>query len=228
RRGGVAGRRADAPVADPATARRRPLPRLARQEAGPVAALPLGPAVRGGRPVSRRARDDRPVVLACVSDLHAGSTVGLCPASGIDLDDGGRYEPSKAQRWLWQCWREYWDEVARERDASGAALYVVLHGDVIDGAHHGTTQIVSGNLDVQGAVARACLEVPRALGVDRWFVVRGTEAHVGPSAQAEEGIARWLGAERDRDTGTYSWWHLRLLVHDVLIDAAHHGRTGYR
>lgn len=176
----------------------------------------------------RRTHDDRPVVLAVVSDLHAGSTVGLCPASGVDLDDGGRYEPSRAQRWLWQCWREYWDEVARERDASGAALYVVLNGDVIDGAHHGTTQIVSGNLDVQGAVARACLEVPRALGVDRWFVVRGTEAHVGPSAQAEEAIARWLGAERDPDTGTHSWWHLRMLIGGVLIDCAHHGRTGHR
>lgn len=178
--------------------------------------------------MSRRARDDQPVVLAVVSDLHAGSTVGLCPASGVDLDDGGHYEPSKAQRWLWQCWRAYWDEVARERDAHRADLYVVLNGDVIDGQHHGTTQIVSGNLDVQAAVARACLEVPRALGVDRWFMVRGTEAHVGPSAQAEEALARWLGGERDRDTGTYSWWHLRLLVHDVLIDAAHHGRTGYR
>jgi hypothetical protein len=178
--------------------------------------------------VSRRARDDRPVVLAVVSDIHTGSTVGLCPSAGIDLDDGGRYEPSRAQRWLWQRWEWFWDEVARERDSAAADLYVIVNGDVIDGRHHETTQVVSGNLDVQAAVARACLEVPRALGVDRWFVVRGTEAHVGPSAQAEEALARWLGAERDPDTGTYSWWHLRLIVHDLLIDIAHHGRTGHR
>lgn len=171
---------------------------------------------------------DRPVLIAVVSDLHAGSTVGLCPARSIRLDDGGTYRPSKAQRWLWQGWRDYWDDVARTRDALGAELYVVLNGDAVDGAHHGTTQIVSGNLDVQGAVARACLAVPKKLGPDRWFVVRGTEAHVGPSAQAEEALARHLKAEKDTDVGTWSWWHLRMQIQGRLLDFAHHGRTGYR
>ncbi|HEX6940223.1 MAG TPA: hypothetical protein VF158_12485 [Longimicrobiales bacterium] len=176
----------------------------------------------------RKQRRSDTVVLAVVSDLHAGSTVGLCPDGGIDLDDGGRYEPSTAQRWLWQCWREYWDAVARAREDAKGLLYVVLNGDLVDGAHHGTTQIVSGNMDVQGAVARACLEVPRALEPDRWFVVRGTEAHVGPSAQSEEGLARHLGAEPDANTGTRSWWHLRMDVLGHRLDFAHHGRTGYR
>lgn len=171
---------------------------------------------------------DEAVVIAVVSDLHAGSTVGLCPADGIDLDDGGRYEPSMAQRWLWQCWTEYWEAVRDARKANRAKLYIVLNGDLVDGNHHGTTQIVSGNMDVQLAVARACLEVPKALRPDCWFVVRGTESHVGPSAQAEEGIARHLGAEKDPDTGTRSWWHLRMDVLGHRLDFAHHGRTGYR
>jgi hypothetical protein len=40
--------------------------------------------------------------LLLVANLHINSTTGLCPPDGIELDDGGRYLPSKPQRWLWQ------------------------------------------------------------------------------------------------------------------------------
>ena len=38
---------------------------------------------------------------AVVSDLHCGSTLGLCPPEGVQLDDGGQYLPSAAQKALW-------------------------------------------------------------------------------------------------------------------------------
>src|SRR5690606_19020550 len=113
--------------------------------------------------------------VAVVGDTHAGSTVAVCPPV-IDLDDGGQYAASKAQRWLWQCWGDYWDRVDRER---GDRLIVVLNGDLIDGDHHNTSQIASRNPNAQAAALDAILAVPLALKPDKIFVVRGTAAHVG-------------------------------------------------
>lgn len=177
----------------------------------------------------RKQRDaDEAVVIAVVSDLHTGSTVGLCPPGPIELDDGGSYQPSTAQQWLWQCWRDYWAEVERVRDRLKAPLFTVLNGDAFDGDHHGTSQIISRNPMIQAQVASEVMDVPKAVGWDKLFVVRGTESHVGGSGSTEEGLARALGATGDPDTGNASWWHLRMDVQDVRLDFAHHGRTGYR
>lgn len=174
----------------------------------------------------------RNIVLACVSDVHAGSTVAVCPPK-IHLDDGGAYEASRAQRWLWQSWNEFWAEVERVRTAEAADLYAVFNGDLTDGDHHGTTQILTPNPNAQAAVVNECMRVPLALKPDRIFVVRGTEAHVGKSGCIEERIADGLRRDKrpvvgDPDTGTASWWHLRMELHGKRIDITHHGRTGQR
>lgn len=174
----------------------------------------------------------RPILLAVVNDLHAGSTVALCPPV-VTLDDGGEYRASKVQLWLWQCWGEYWRRVAERRDELGADLYVILNGDLVDGDHHKTTQIMSSNPNAQALALKAALEVPLALKPDRVFVVRGTDAHVGQSGSTEESIARGLRSDKrpvvpDPETGTASWFHLRMLVNGHRVDVAHHGRTGQR
>jgi hypothetical protein len=174
----------------------------------------------------------RPVVLAIVSDLHAGSTVALCPPE-IALDDGGKYVASKAQQWLWGHWLAYWHAVDTVRNHVGADLYVIVNGDITDGDHHGTTQILSGNPTAQAAVVNAQLRVPLDLRPDRLWFIRGTEAHVGKSAAFEERVA--LGLKKDgrpvvpcEDTGTASHWQARIDVHGVRFDFAHHGRVGQR
>lgn len=164
--------------------------------------------------------------------MHAGSTVAMCPPK-VALDEGGCYEASKAQRWLWQGWQDYWKQIAAKRDALGADLYCVFNGDMVDGQPHQTTQIISANPNAQAAVVNAAMSVPLALQPDRIFVVRGTEAHVGKSAAAEERIADGLRRDKrpvegDPDSGTASWWHLRMEVQGVRLDIAHHGRTGQR
>lgn len=166
-------------------------------------------------------------LLVVTSDLHCGSTVALCPPT-VTLDDGGTYQASRAQRWIWQCWNDLWDGVAQMRDTLDARLTCVFNGDAVEGDHHGTSQIVSRNSGVEAAIAREALAVPMGLGPEQTFVVRGTETHVGGSAKAEEALAAHLGAEGDPDAGTHSWWHLRLLLQDVLMDFAHHGRMGQR
>lgn len=167
----------------------------------------------------------RPTLIAVVSDIHAGSMLGLCPES-VRLDDGGNYVPSKAQRWLWDCWIDFWDQVRVKQEVDNAILYVVLNGDAVEGDHHRTTQILSGNPEAQSYVLHRAVEIPQALSPDRWFVVRGTEAHVGPSGASEEALGRHLKAEQDPDTHTWSWWHLRMEVQGIRFDFQHHGKMG--
>jgi hypothetical protein len=165
-------------------------------------------------------------VIAIVSDLHCGSTLGLCPAEGIDLDDGGSYSPSDPQKKLWECWLDYCDQVAR-RLRPDDSFRVVVVGDLVDGDHHGTSQIVSKNLVVsQQAIALACLKPLLGLHPKSVVIIRGTEAHVGGSAAYEESIGRTIGSVRCSDTGAYSHWHYQVESNGVLLDFAHHGTVG--
>ena len=84
-------------------------------------------------------------IVVCVGDTHCGSTVGLCPPEGLELDDGGLYEPNKSQHWLWNNWVEAWAAIKSvKRKNKKAKLHLILNGDLVDGDHHKTTQIASG------------------------------------------------------------------------------------
>lgn len=144
------------------------------------------------------------------------------------LDDGGRYDPSKAQRWTWGCWTDYWSAVAVLRKRHKASLYAVFNGDAFDGDHHNTSQIITRHPEPAAYIADRVFGVPRDLKPDRTFIVRGTETHTGPSGASEEAFARSIRAEKDPETERWSWWRLRLEVHGVRFDFAHHGRVGTR
>lgn len=168
--------------------------------------------------------------IAIVSDLHAGSTLGLHPHAGTTLDDGQTYHPTKPQRWLWDNWLDFWKRVAEHR---GDKLAVLVNGDVVDGDHHGTWQLASGNPVDQAKIADAVMEPVFALEPDAVIVTRGTEAHVGGSASHEESIAKGWANRREAvplvmHNANYTWWHFTGEFEGVLIDAAHHGRMGGR
>jgi hypothetical protein len=173
-----------------------------------------------------------PALVVCTSDLHCGSTVGLSPPT-IRLDDGGAYEASKAQLWMWSNWLDLWERAEALRGELGADLYCVFNGDLVDGNHHGTTQILSGNPNAQAAAVNACMAVPLALQPKGLVFIRGTDVHVGQSASAEERIAD--GLRRDKKpvvgndaTGAASHWHFKMERQGVRLDFAHHGRVGTR
>lgn len=184
------------------------------------------------RPAKRSPARDRPLVLAITSDQHAGSTVGLCPPK-IALDDGGEYHASAAQRWMWEKWGQFWaraEQVRRQHDALFGQLY---NGDLTEGDHHKTTQILSGNPTAQAAVVNEILRVPLALKPDFLVGIRGTEAHVGPSAAFEERIFTGLRKDgwpvvRDEATGNASHWQWTMAHQGVRLDFAHHGKFGSR
>lgn len=171
-------------------------------------------------------------ILAVVSDLHAGGTTALCPPQ-VSLDDGGHYTASKAQRWMWEQWGNFWDEVEQRQKAARADLVFACNGDATDGNHHGTTQILSGNPTAQAAVVNEVLSVPLSLKPKKLLFTRGTDAHVGPSAAFEERIATGLYKDGrpvviDPETGNGSHWNVTLDVDGVMVNFAHHGKIGGR
>jgi len=165
----------------------------------------------------------RPIVIGITSDHHCGSTVGVCPEEGVRLPDSAKYVPSKAQVWLWRNWLDFHEKLKAEKLKQKADLYYIINGDMYEGDHHGTHQIISRDADVQGYVADRIFGVIRDMKPKRIWVVRGTRSHVGSN---EEHRARWLGAEQDADTKTYSRYHLRVRAHGLILDAQHHGKMG--
>lgn len=171
------------------------------------------------------ARSSSSYVVAVFGDTHCGSMLGLCPPR-VRLDDGGNYEPSKMQRWLWERFHHYAAQIKALVKQENARLLCVSMGDAVEGDHHGTTQIISRNLEAQNFVLHATFDVFRKLEPDAWFVIRGTEAHVGPSAAHEESLGRWLNAQQEPDNHTWSWWDLNLELNGYLFNFKHHGSVG--
>ena len=160
-----------------------------------------------------------------VSDLHCGSRLGLAPSS-IRLDDGGTYVPSEAQQTLKKWWDEFWGEFVPTA-TKGEPYDVVCNGDVVEGVPHGSVAHFSAIMDehCQAAVDLLRPVVSHKNCVAYWHV-RGTEAHVGKSAELEERVARELGAVKSR-TGQYARWELWKKLGPHLIHFLHHvGTTG--
>ena len=163
------------------------------------------------------------IILAVVSDLHVGSTVGLCPPI-VELDDGGKYKLTKAQKWLWEKWLDYWKSIGGLKKKYKAEVWVVVNGDMFDGDHHQTMQIWSSNpADWMNAADSIFKEIG---AYKHFFIVRGTECHTGKSGNIEEMYAKRMNAEKDVVMGTHSWFELPLEASGVRMLFRHHGSVG--
>lgn len=163
--------------------------------------------------------------LVVVSDLHAGCRLALCPPEGAKLDDGGVYKPSAFQRKIWSYWRIFWDEFVPEA-TKGEPYAIIINGDAREGIHHRATTPISHNPKDQERIAYNLLAplVDKCKG--RFYMVRGTEAHVGNSGEAEEGLAERLGAIPNKE-GQYARYELWKMCGDKLGHFLHHiGTTG--
>lgn len=164
--------------------------------------------------------------IVVVSDLHAGCRLGLCPPEGAQLDDGGTYQPSALQLKLYAMWREFWDEFVpsvTKRERYG----VVINGDAVEGVHHRATTPISHNIGDQIKIALALLKPIADQCAGRFWMVRGTEAHVGISAQIEEGLAGALNAVPNEEGQRCRWELWKRIGDNRLIHFLHHiGPTG--
>lgn len=151
---------------------------------------------------------------------------------GVYHDDGQWLGPSKGQGWLWDCWLSFWDMVDGLKGKHSAEAWWVNNGDLTDGPlHHGTYQTSAITNAMEREVVRDVLDTPLDLGLERIFLIRGTESHVGKGAAQEEGIAKALSDDwpvEPEDERRFSWWHLMMECEGVFLDFTHHGRTGLR
>ena len=152
--------------------------------------------------------------------------MALCPPSGARLDSGSLYVPKGPQASLWPVWEEFWRWV--EQVTEGQPYDLVVNGDALDGVHHGATTQISHNLADQERLACDILR-ERVAKAARFFHIRGTEAHVGKSAESEERVAHELGAipNEEGQHARYDLW-LRLGgPKGPLVHFLHHiGTTG--
>jgi hypothetical protein len=128
-----------------------------------------------------------------VSDLHCGCQLGLCDPGGVELDNGGEYKPSIIQLKVWSLWEQFWEDWV-PMVTKGKPYGVIVNGDSIDGRHHNSTSTITNNLSVQRKIAFKILSDIVTKCDGRFYMVRGTPAHVGESAEDEEELARDLGA----------------------------------
>lgn len=158
-----------------------------------------------------------------ISDTHIGCKLGLCPPK-VQLDEGGYYIPSLLQQKLWTFWQEFWNEWV-PKVTKGADYLVVHNGDALDGVHHNAVTQISNNYETQLAIAREVLQpIVDNKKCKKYFHIRGTEAHVGPSAQYEEKLAQELGAVPDQNNN-HARWEMWLKMAGALIHFTHHVGT---
>ena len=129
------------------------------------------------------------------------------------------------QKWLWRCWVDYWQRVKTTVAQYDAELIVVVNGDLVEGIHHGTTQVVSQRPDDMMGIAVSSIE-PYTRNAKHVFVTKGTEAHVGAGGLWDDLLASDLGAEPSPSSP--AWYWLPLTVDGVKFTFSHHGRAGSR
>jgi len=157
--------------------------------------------------------------IVIVSDLHVGSLMGLMDPTGAPMDEGMKAMPSASLLWLWQRWQEFWEWV--KEPCHGEPFAVVVNGDALDGAPHGSKAETSSNTAMQQRAAYNILRPIIEACEGRYYHIRGTEAHGGKSAEAEEMLAESLGAIPDED-GRRARYELWIRVGNGLAHIAHH------
>lgn len=158
--------------------------------------------------------------IIVISDTHCGCQLGLCPPVA-DLDGGGTYEHSKLQKKVWGWWEHFWEEWVPM--VTKNEPYIIVHnGDAIDGTHHGSKTQITHNIKDQVRIAMQVLSpVVNSKNCAGYYHIRGTEAHVGKSAESEEGLASALGAVPD-DEKNHARWELWMKMNGSLIHFSHH------
>jgi 3',5'-cyclic AMP phosphodiesterase CpdA len=152
--------------------------------------------------------------IAVIGDPHSNSTVGLCKPS-INLDDGGTYQISKGQRWLWGNWLDFLERVEQAKPD-----IIVFNGDTVEGDAKGRSyQVITRNKTNAISIAADTLDPLCQLAPIRYFI-RGTAAHGGKSGNIEEDLAKDLGGVKVG--ASYSHWELHLNIENVLVHIAHH------
>lgn len=158
--------------------------------------------------------------LVLIGDTHVGCALGLMHKAGALNDNGNRIRPSALQRKVWAWWETFWGEFVPEA-TSGEPFAVIHMGDGIDGVHHNSTHQWTHSITHQVRHAVEVLTPVLTACEGRYYHLRGTEAHVGPSSCYDDDLAKALGALPGR-SGQHARYELWKTLGPRLIHCAHH------
>lgn len=161
-------------------------------------------------------------LLVVISDTHIGSSTALSPLS-YSVHNRNTLEAqvmtaNKLQTWLYECWTDFWAYVDTLRKKR--RLIVVHLGDVTDGNHHGSTQIVQEVGD-QMVMALELLEPVRNKAHTFVGILGTGPSHAGQDHATESAIYKELGAD-------HVGQQITLDIDGYRVDLGHHGRTWSR
>jgi hypothetical protein len=160
-------------------------------------------------------------VLVLLSDTHIGSTVGLWP-EGFISNEGYPIGQNNLQKWLWKCWNDCQEWIGSI--VGDDPFDVVMNGDVVEGIHHRTTQVMSADVSDQSAAALEVLG-PLAKKSSAIHFIKGTECH---TRNDEIRMGKFFEASIDPKTRQHAWDSLDLEMHGTLMNFAHHISTTSR
>ena len=180
-------------------------------------------------------RQFKDALLAPIADIHAGGSTALFPPHQMELLVGNR-SPGYMQDIIRRQWQEVIDNINKRRIKR--RLIIVLNGDMVDGNHHGSVENYSPLMVDQIAIAEELID-ELLTGInfgksDQLYMTKGTYAHVGIQAQAEESIAKNFGAipfipEGRDEPARYLWYQVKLNINNVKYQIQHEGaRIGSR
>ena len=158
-------------------------------------------------------------IVAPFGDTHPNSCVGLLNPKGVYTEGGNLVLPSKAQKWLWEKWEDYWAEVAREKKSRDAKVVGISMGDGADDNLHSKAGLISVVNDIIVKIGVEVLEPIKPV-VDMVVWTAGTPAHVGSYATIEEQIAReFMGLPRASSRLTSFRNYIK--ARGVMLDCQH-------
>lgn len=151
-----------------------------------------------------------PLVNLVINDTHCGSEHALLP-DRIELDDGRSigYNKNRKLEFLWNSWLQMKEDFFRI--VGNDPFVFTLNGDIIEGSHHGTTEIVAAKLSEHFTIAKEVLG-PFVEMADKTIVTRGTECH---TLDWEQFFCDQFGLDKAKDFQQYE-------INGCLVDARHH------
>lgn len=176
------------------------------------------------------------------ADFHVGSTTAIFPNMVREIKDGVRQDkwipleqtggwyfthnnnfyPSALQKDIFNHYDQSLDLINTWRH--GERLIIIKNGDLIDGNHHGTHQLVTY---VPSEQVSACVELIKYTksrlgyreGIDKLFLTEGTESHV---KKDEIDIAKQVNAEYYSLNEQVTPF-IEMYINGTLLWVYHHG-----
>lgn len=152
-----------------------------------------------------------PLLNLFISDPHCGSDVGLMPPEVILENGSGRsHSNNKKLQWIWKSFLESTKQALEVID--GDAFILTLNGDLIEGIHHRSDEVVAAKIIEHVNIAVECFR-PLVEEAHSVKVTKGTECHV---RDMETVFMRELGIPgKAKDVQQYS-------INGCLVDVRHH------